>query len=66
MYFLTIDPASGRLSRLWMVPMQMRRFRLQRASAQDTGWLREVLDRESRPFGSRVAMGPGGELEVRW
>ena len=66
MYFLKIDPASGRLSRLWMVPMQMRRFRLQRASAQDMGWLREVLDRESRPFGSRVEIGRDGELEVRW
>jgi poly-gamma-glutamate capsule biosynthesis protein CapA/YwtB (metallophosphatase superfamily) len=66
MYFLKIDPASGRLSRLWMVPMQMRRFRLQRASAQDTRWLREVLDREGRPFASRVEIGPDGELEVRW
>jgi poly-gamma-glutamate capsule biosynthesis protein CapA/YwtB (metallophosphatase superfamily) len=66
MYFLKIDPASGRLSRLWMVPMQMRRFRLQRASAQDTRWLCEVLDRESRLFGSRVVAGADGELEVRW
>jgi len=66
MYFLTIDPVSGRLSRLWMVPMQMRRFRLQRASAQDTRWLCEMLDRESRLFGSRVVAGPDGELEVRW
>ncbi|MCU0809993.1 MAG: CapA family protein [Thiobacillaceae bacterium] len=66
MYFLKIDPASGRLSRLWMVPMQMLRFRLQRASAQDMRWLRGVLDRESRPFGSRVEMGRDGELEVRW
>jgi len=66
MYFLKIDPASGRLSRLWMVPMQMRRFRLQRASAQGTRWLCEVLDREGRPFGSRVVAAPDGELEVRW
>jgi poly-gamma-glutamate capsule biosynthesis protein CapA/YwtB (metallophosphatase superfamily) len=66
MYFLKIDPPSGRLSRLWMVPMQMRRFRLQRASAQDTRWLCEVLDRESRLFGSRVVAGADSELEVRW
>jgi len=66
MYFLKTDPAGGGLSRLWMVPMQMRRFRLQRASAQDTRWLREVLDREGRPFASRVEIGPEGELEVRW
>ena len=66
MYFLKIDPASGKLSRLWMVPMQMRRFRLQRASAQDTRWLCGMLDREGRPFGSRVVAAPDGELEVRW
>jgi len=66
MYFLKIHPAGGGLSRLWMVPMQMRRFRLQRASAQDTRWLREVLGREGRPFASRVEIGPEGELEVRW
>lgn len=66
MYFLKIDPASGRLSRLWMVPMQMRRFRLQRASAQDTRWLCEMLDREGRPLGSRVEIGADGELALRW
>jgi poly-gamma-glutamate synthesis protein (capsule biosynthesis protein) len=66
MYFLSLDPANGRLSRLWMVPMQMRRFRLQRASEQDARWLCEVLDREGRPFGSRVVAGADGELEVHW
>ncbi|MHB1214528.1 MAG: CapA family protein [Thiobacillus sp.] len=65
MYFLAMDPASGTLSRLRMVPMQMRRFRLNRASAKDTRWLREVLDRESRRFGSRVEAGADGSLVLR-
>lgn len=66
MYFLTVDAASGMLSRLRMIPMQTRRFRLNRASAEDARWLREVLDREGRQFGSRVEAWPGGSLELRW
>ena len=66
MYFLTLDAASGQLLRLWMIPMQTRRFRLHRASAEDTRWLRAVLDREGRRLGSGVEAGPGGSLALRW
>ena len=66
MYFLDVDPASGRLLRLAMLPMQMRRFRLDRAPARDTRWLRERLDRECRMFGCRVDAGAEGGLELRW
>ncbi len=66
MYFLRVDPASGKLLRLWMIPMQTRRFRLNRASVEDTRWLRKVLDREGRRLGSRVEAGPDGGLELRW
>jgi poly-gamma-glutamate synthesis protein (capsule biosynthesis protein) len=66
MYFLGMDPASGRLVRLQMIPMQRRRFRLNRAAAKDIRWLREQLDRESRRFGSQVAARSDGSLELRW
>jgi poly-gamma-glutamate synthesis protein (capsule biosynthesis protein) len=66
MYFLEVDPASGTLSRLRMIPMQTRRFRLNRASAADSRWLRSVLDREGQPLGSRVEAGPGSSLALRW
>lgn len=66
MYFLAVDAASGTLLRLRMIPMQTRRFRLSRASAADTRWLREVLDREGRRLGSRVEAEPGGSLVLRW
>jgi poly-gamma-glutamate synthesis protein (capsule biosynthesis protein) len=66
MYFLRLDPAGGRLLRLWMVPLQIRRFRLNRASAEDARWLREEMDRESRRLGSRVEVGADGALELRW
>ena len=66
MYFLTIDAVSARLRRLKMVPMQTRRFRLNRASAADARWLQRVLDRESRPLGSRVEAEREGSLALRW
>ena len=66
MYFLTLDPSSGKLVRLAMRPMQMRRFRLNRTSAEDTRWLQERLDREGRRFGSRVEAEADGALALRW
>lgn len=65
MYFPTVDPDGGRLVHLTMIPMQVRRFRLGYAGAGDVRWLCERLDRESRPFGSRVAAGADGTLELR-
>ncbi|MEW6268036.1 MAG: CapA family protein [Thermodesulfobacteriota bacterium] len=57
---------SGELTRLSIAPMRIRRFRLERASRKDAGWLRDVLERESRRFGVAVELGDGPhpELEV--
>ncbi|MBN1836271.1 MAG: CapA family protein [Spirochaetales bacterium] len=62
MYLPRIDPVTGRLVELRMVPLQRRRFRLQRASQADARWLRDTLDRHSRPFGSRITLGEDGSL----
>jgi poly-gamma-glutamate capsule biosynthesis protein CapA/YwtB (metallophosphatase superfamily) len=53
MYFPTLDE-SGTLISFEMAPMRIRRFRLERASVEEAGWLAEMLDRESRGFGVRV------------
>lgn len=66
MYFLEIDGASGRLLGLEMTPMQIRRFRLGFASADDAEWLGRRLDREGRMLGTRVERSPGGRLGLRW
>ena len=57
MYFVTIDLSTGRLARLGMTPLQIRRFRLQQPLRADCIWLWNTLDRECRAFGSRVALG---------
>jgi poly-gamma-glutamate synthesis protein (capsule biosynthesis protein) len=66
MYFVDLDPRNGELQRLVMVPMQMRRFRLRRASAEDARWFGDVLSREGKDLGTAVEVGPDGDLVLRW
>jgi poly-gamma-glutamate capsule biosynthesis protein CapA/YwtB (metallophosphatase superfamily) len=66
MYFLHVNPGSGKLLRLWMIPMQIRRFGLRRASAQDADWLRETLDHEGRRLGTEAEPAADDSLELRW
>ncbi len=54
MYFPTFDLRTGRLVRLRMVPLQIFRFSLRRASVADATWLSNNLNRESSQFGTRV------------
>jgi poly-gamma-glutamate synthesis protein (capsule biosynthesis protein) len=65
MYFADVDAGTGRLVRLRLEPMQVRRFRLNRASRPDAAWLRDTLARESRRFEVRVEIGADQCLEVR-
>ena len=48
MYLASLDDASGRLRELALSPMRIRRFRLQRANREETGWLAARLRGESR------------------
>jgi poly-gamma-glutamate synthesis protein (capsule biosynthesis protein) len=66
MYFVQVDPLSGELVDVEMTPLKMRRFRLDRATTQDAEWLRQVLDRESRPFGTTVGRSSGDRLILAW
>lgn len=54
MYFPEIERATGRLRRLSMVPMRIRRFRLERAPSEGVAWLHETLNREGRALGTQV------------
>jgi len=47
-----------------LVPMRVRRFRLQRASEEEARGLRQMLDRESRGFGTYVELASARELLV--
>jgi poly-gamma-glutamate synthesis protein (capsule biosynthesis protein) len=54
----------GALSELTLVPYQLRRFRLQRASQADVDWLKATLDRESARFGTHIAAKDGRLVAV--
>ncbi len=54
MYFATLDSSTGKLVNLQMIPTQIKRFRVQRASTVDILWLRERLNREGKRFGTSV------------
>ncbi len=66
MYFASLDPRGGGLTRLTMTPTRIRRFRLERASRNDAVWMQRTLARESRTFGTEVVLGEDNSLTLRW
>ena len=66
MYFLTMQASRGMLARLTMVPLQIRNFRLNRASPADAAWLRDTLNREGKKFGTRVHLETDNALTLVW
>ncbi len=64
LYLTCTDPVGGELISLRMIPVRVRRMRLERASQTDTGWLRTTIEHTSRRFGTRVAARSDNLLEV--
>jgi poly-gamma-glutamate capsule biosynthesis protein CapA/YwtB (metallophosphatase superfamily) len=62
LYLATME--RGRLTALRMVPMQAHRMRLRPASPADREWLCHILNRVSRPYGTRIAPGHNGSLDL--
>lgn len=65
MYLVRLSAVTGKLEGLRMIPMQVKRLRLNRARAADARWLRDTLDRESQRFGSRVELDEDEALALR-
>jgi poly-gamma-glutamate synthesis protein (capsule biosynthesis protein) len=65
MHFVALDAETGRLAGLDLVPMQIRRFRLQHAAEADAGWLEQTLNRNGRLYGVRVERRPDQSLVWR-
>ena len=66
MYFPTFDVATGKLARFALVPMRIRHFRVNRACEEEAGWLEEMLNREGRNFGTRVARQRDDTFLLQW
>ncbi len=66
MYFVELDPSNGKLISARLVPMQMRRFRLERASAADAKWLCDLLNKLGAKFNTRVKLQSDNSLVLEW
>lgn len=66
MYFVTVEPSTGILQRVTMVPMQRQRLRLHRALTAEAHWLRNMLNREGRRLGTRVVVHEDNTLTLHW
>jgi poly-gamma-glutamate synthesis protein (capsule biosynthesis protein) len=56
MYLVTMQRWTGKLVRFEMVPFQIKRFRLNRASREDARWLERTMNRECARFGGHIAL----------
>ena len=62
LYFASIECETGNLSALQMVPMRMRRMRLEGVPDDDAEWLRSTVEQISSRFGTRVNTTADGVL----
>jgi poly-gamma-glutamate synthesis protein (capsule biosynthesis protein) len=65
MYLVAVDAArGGALVSLTVSPFQMQRFRLQRISRADVGWLCQMLNSQARSAGARFQESVDGDLKL--
>lgn len=66
LYFPVLHPSSGKLMRMQMIPMQMKRFRLNHVSRSDAEWIKKVLNREGARLGTSVEITEHGIFMLNW
>jgi poly-gamma-glutamate capsule biosynthesis protein CapA/YwtB (metallophosphatase superfamily) len=66
MYLIELDSNNGELIAARLVPMRMRRFRLERASVADAEWLWNRLNKIGKPFKTRARLEKDSSLTLEW
>ncbi len=66
MYLVDLDSRSGELLSVRLVPMQMRRFRLEQTSAADARWLCNLLEQLGESFGTSAQPDGDNSLILEW
>jgi poly-gamma-glutamate capsule biosynthesis protein CapA/YwtB (metallophosphatase superfamily) len=66
MYLVELDQNTGELIAARLLPMQVRRFRLQRASASDAKWLCNLLNKLGAHFGTAARLQEDNSLMLEW
>ena len=64
MYFVTMDHERRHIAELTLVPMQIKRFRLNHAAKADTTWLHQRLNRECARFDVGFTPNSDGSLTL--
>jgi poly-gamma-glutamate synthesis protein (capsule biosynthesis protein) len=64
LYLTETDPATGELVSLRMIPLRVRRMRLERAARNEAEWLRGTIEHVSHRFGLRVVTRADDLLEI--
>ena len=54
MYFPSVDPSTGRLVDLTMVPTKIRHIQVHYASADDINWMHQTINRECKKLGGKI------------
>jgi poly-gamma-glutamate synthesis protein (capsule biosynthesis protein) len=65
-YLATLDPRDGRLVAAELVPMQLRRFRLNRVQEPDARWLCDLLNRLGGAKGTQVQLEADHRMTLQW
>jgi poly-gamma-glutamate synthesis protein (capsule biosynthesis protein) len=66
MYLAKLNPQEGRLEQMRLVPLQTRRFRLNRVSPEDAQWLCELLNDLGASFATRVQLEDDNSMALQW
>ena len=66
MYLVELESTTGEVINARLVPMQMRRFRLERASAADAKWMCDLLNQLGKPFCTASKLEQDGSLMLAW
>lgn len=66
MYFINWNMEEGCLASLHMIPTQIRKFQLNRPDKKDSDWLRSVLNREGKQFGTKAVWVNEDTLALTW
>ena len=64
MYLVKANTRNGELLALHLIPMQMRRFRLQRASHADASWLCRLLNKLGMSFGTEFELAQDDSIRL--
>ena len=66
MYLIELDTRNGELIAARLIPMRMRRFRLERASAADAKWFCNRLNQLGKQFSTGATLEKDNSLILEW